>query len=118
MSKGEGRKRERGLKMSELSEVYVEAAKLVDGYKVLYSCTAIKLVCKQTKSYYDVPEVKLYLKIMNLGHDISNPSRNAVFLWSCEDARELRVLLLCMMAACCDDFVAEEKKAKAKAKVK
>lgn len=91
----------------KLSEGYVLAAERVflhDGY----SCLAVRDVFDRQKASGEVPEVRLYRSVFCDGKE---PFMDDRFLDQIREARveghdmrELRMNLLCLMAACCEDF--------------
>lgn len=83
------------------SEIYLEAAMLIDAWKVKYSCIAIRNAAKWSDSYLSLPIARDYEGFWGYARaELQNEiKRNATD----DEARELRVWLLCMAAVIAED---------------
>lgn len=99
-------------KLSERAEIYLKAARSIANGEQEYSCNAVRDCGNRDERlvYADIasPEPNRELLIIDI--------EEAVDYDGPEAARSFRVLLLCMMAAACDDLEMEVKMKKAKAK--
>jgi hypothetical protein len=91
--------------------VYQEAARRIAEDEETFSCRAICAALRSTGLGYvmqcALPEVQAYFKVFapkcRVWEDVAVALQRRIEEdW--HDQRDLRVLLLCMMAACCDDF--------------
>ena len=87
-------------------DMYIEAAKLVDCFSV-FSCCAITDVVNSDRigMYIPFPIEQIFYRAIMLDSDqtpLEYRCNNSK--WNDEDIKQFRVLLLCMMAACCKDF--------------
>ena len=79
-------------------EIYLEAARRIAEYEELFSCCAISFVNSIARKPGNLNERLLYERVMSpVAHDVLHVS-------AIGGDRDLRVWLLCMMAAACNDF--------------
>ena len=94
--------------MNSLSKIYTEAAEKISDGSSQYSCIAIAslVYSKRHMSIDVIPEVSKYVEVFNEGiynTFVLNVSEYGNLLWI-EGAREHRIIMLLMMAACWKDF--------------
>ena len=105
----------------KLRDGYIRAAERIFEGINIFSCVAVKYAFRPNAMGSDsdielerLPEVKLYRNVFQDNEPIAgpiwkSPDRFADQIYQAEveegiDGQELRMNLLCMMAACCEDF--------------
>jgi len=87
------------------TQVYREAAKLIYNGNQYYSCIAVRKATRKEESCYVNSEALFYERVF---HEATDPRSFLIQIETSQDAQELRVMLLCMMAACWKDFFIAE----------
>lgn len=91
------------MRAEELKEVYLQAAESLAIGESIFSCVAVAYM----EGFDQGPALKFYQAIMKPDDCSELDWAGRIGLWTDEKAVNIRVLLLCLMAASVEDFYAE-----------
>lgn len=89
-------------KQINFSPIYLQAARWVDRGEEKFSCNSVYSASTFEAQYY--PD-ELYVKVFSEGRVFANHEWGGILDLPEEERQEIRVLMLCLMAACWRDFI-------------